>query len=158
MNPYAPPKAAVAAADGRVPSEWQRVKKVFTGMCAALAFLTAFNFLLKPPPAPDAVILALNCALALGLGVFIGRDIWLLKVRRSPLAVDILLYAVMIGGAAALVAVKELGIYDWNSLHLDLPMILVLGVPAALAWLTEARKRVRVYFGARQFVFVHGPL
>jgi hypothetical protein len=136
------------------PSQWQRAKWLFGGLWLTLTVLPLFNALLVPPPAPDVWILVLNSVLALSLGAFLARDMWRLKVRRSPLIVDVLLYAVVLGGVVLLIVVKETKLFVWNSLHLDLPVFLLLGTCAVAAWVTEATKGVRIYVGARHLIFV----
>lgn len=153
LNPYASPKVNVSVERPEEPSQWQRAKWVFGGLWLALTVLPLLNALLVLPPAPDVGILLLNSLLALGLGAFLARDMWRLKVRRSPLVVDVLLYAVVLGGVVLLVVVKETRLFVWNSLHLDVPIFLLIGTAAVAAWVTEAKKGVRIYVGARHFIF-----
>jgi hypothetical protein len=153
-NPYASPRADVSARELVEPPQWQRAKWVFAGLWLLLTALPLLNALLVPPSPPSMAVLALNSALALGIGGFIARDMWLLKVRRSPLIVDVLLYATVLGGLAFLIVAKETKFYEWNSLHLDVPTFVLMGIAAVAAWVTEAKKAVRIYIGARHFIFI----
>ena len=155
-NPYAPPKAAVDTAAGAQPSQWQRAKWVFGGLWVMLTLLPVLIALLILPPPPSIGVLILNSVFALGLAAFLARDMWRLKVRRSPLLVDILLYTVALGGLVFLIVVKETKVYEWNSLHLDVPIFLLMGAVALAAWITETKKAVRIYVGSRHFIFVDG--
>ena len=154
-NPYASPKADVGGRHEGEPSEWQRAKWVFGALWLALTVLTVLNALLVMPPAPDPWILAANSLVAIALGTFIARDMWLLKVRRSPLAVDALVYVLVLGGLAFLIVAKETKFFEWNSLHLDVPIFFLMGAATLGAWMTEARKDVRIYVGARHLVFIN---
>lgn len=152
-NPYTAPQANVAAEPRHEPPEWRRAKWIFSWLWLLLTVLPAVNAALVPRPTPDGVVLAVNCLLALGFGGFIARDMWLLKVRHSPLWIDIATYAVVLVGFVSIVLVKEMGILVWNDLHFDIPVFLLMGTIASAAWITEAKKRVRVYVGARHFIF-----
>jgi hypothetical protein len=88
------------------------------------------------------------------VGGFIARDMWLLKVRRFPLMVDVVLYVLVLGGLGFLIVGKETKFFEWNSLHLDIPISFLMGAASLGAWMTEARKNVRIYVGARHLVFV----
>ena len=155
-NPYAAPKADVRVEEPPQPSEWQRVKWLFGGLWLMLTLLPLLNMLFVVPPAPNPWTLFVNVLLAVAVGVFIARDIWLLRIRKSPLVVDVLLYTLVLGGIGGLIIAKETKVLDWNSLHLDIPIFFLLGVVTLTAWLTEKRKAVRVYVGARHLLFVGG--
>jgi hypothetical protein len=60
-----------------------------------------------------------------------------------------------VGGLAILIYVRETGVLVWNMLHFEIPGVVLLGIIAVAAGVTEARKQVRVYFGARILVFIH---
>ena len=156
LNPYASPKAAVDTREVPEPSQWQRAKWVFGGLWVLLTVLPLLNALLVPPPSPDMGVLALNSLLAFGFAAFLARDMWLLRVRRWPLIVDLLLYAIVFGGLVFLIIAKETKWYEWNSLHLDVPIFVLMGSVALAAWITESKKAVRIYVGARHFIFVDG--
>lgn len=153
-NPYAAPKVAVETDARPTPNEWQRAKWLFGGLWVALTLLPALNALLQPRPSPDGLVLAVNCSLAAAVGGFVARDMWRLKERRSPLWVDIGIYVLVFGGLALLIAFKETGMLVWNDLHLDIPVSLLMGIIAAAAWITEAKKKVRVYVTARSMAYV----
>jgi hypothetical protein len=138
----------------RRPREWKRAKWLFGGLWIALTVLPTLNALLVPRPTPSYLVLGANTVLAISIAAFMARDIWQLRVRRFPLWVDIMLYVSVIGGLAALIVVKEAGIWVWNDLHLDIPVFLLMGVLALTSFATEWKKRVRVYVGARQLHFV----
>ena len=154
-NPYASPRADVGGRPEGEPSEWQRAKWVFGALWLMLTMLPLLNALFVAPPAPDPWILVANSLLAMAIGIFVARDMWLLKVRRSPLAVDVLAYVLVLGGLAFLIVGKETKSFDWNSLHLDVPIFFLMGAATLGAWITEARKGVRIYVGARHLVFVN---
>lgn len=154
LNPYASPKASLSVEQVEEPAQWQRAKWIFSGLWLTLTVLPLLNALLVPPPTPKVGTLLLNSLLALGLGAFLARDMWRLKVRRSPLIVDALLYAVVVGGVVLLIVVKETKLFVWNSLHLDIPIFFLMGTAAVGAWVTEVKKGVRIYVGARHFIFV----
>jgi len=136
------------------PSEWHRAKWVFGTLWIALTVLLALNALLVRPPTPDYPILAVNIAIAIVIATFVARDIWQLRARRSPLWVDIVICVLVIGGLVALIVARETRIWAWNKLHLDIPVLVLLGVLALASFATESRKRVRVYIGTRQLHFV----
>jgi hypothetical protein len=158
QNPYAPPSARVAGADvggdAGHPSEWQRAKWVFGALCLLLAVLTVPKVMLHTAAEPDWAVLLINCVAATSVGAFVARDMWLLKSRLAPLIVDIAIYVIGLGGLFSLFFLRETGLFVWNPLHLEIPAVLTFGIIAAVAWLTESRKRVRIYVGARQLVFV----
>ena len=153
-NPYSPPKSDVSRKGFEEPSQWRRVKWVFGALWLMLTVLPMLNAFLIPPPSPNMGILLLNSFVALGVAALIARDMWLLKVRRSPLIVDILVYAIALGGFAFLIVLKETKLYVWNSIYLDVPIFMLMGTVAIAAWVTEAKKATRIYFGARNFMFV----
>lgn len=154
-NPYAAPTAKLGTEASEEPSNWQRAKLLFGGLWVLLTVLPLLNALLEPPTMPNVGVLLFNSFLALGFSAFLARDMWLMKVRRSPLIVDICLYVIIVGGLVFLIVLKESGLYVWNDLHLDVPVFLLMGSLALAAWMTEAKKAVRVYIGARHFIFVH---
>jgi hypothetical protein len=85
----------------------------------------------------------------------IGRDIWALRVRHSPLWVDIAMYILVLGGLGGAIFLREAGIYVWNTVYLDAFVVWLCVQVVAIAWATEKTKRVRVYLGARRLVFVN---
>ena len=136
------------------PSELSRMKWLYTGLWVLLTILPILNGMLKPSPPADPSILFINTLVAAALGGFIAHDVWKLKVRSWPLAIDILVYAVFILGFLALILLKESGVWNWNDTHLDVPVFVFLAVTTTAVWMTEARKGVKVYLGARQFIFI----
>ncbi len=136
------------------PSEWTRMKWLYTALWVLLTILPILNGLLTPPPPADPLILSANTLAATALGGFIAHDVWKLKVRCWPLAIDVLIYAVGILGFLALILLKEAGVWNWNDTHLDVPIFVFFAVSTSAVWITEARKRVKVYLGARQFIFI----
>jgi hypothetical protein len=153
-NPYASPRAGVSNKGFDEPSQWQRAKWVFGSLWLMLTALGLLNTFFVPPAAPSISVLVLNSLLALALAGYLARDMWLLKVRRSPLILDVLVYTIGLGGLVFLIVLKETKLYVWNELHLDVPAFLLIGTVAVAAWITEAKKAVRIYVGARHFIFV----
>lgn len=136
------------------PSEWTRMKWLYTALWVLLTSLTILNGLLKPPPPADPLILFMNTLVATVLGVSIAHDVWKLKVRCSPLVIDVLIYVILILGFLALIILKETGIWNWNDIYLDVPLIVFFTVSTTAVWITEARKGVKVYVGARRLIFI----
>lgn len=83
-----------------------------------------------------------------------AHDLWKLKVRHWPLVIDILIYAVFFLGLLTLMFLKETGTWNWNNTHLDVPLFVLFTVSTTAAWITEKRKEVKIYLGARGFLFI----
>jgi hypothetical protein len=81
-----------------------------------------------------------------------------LKVRRFTLLVDVIAYAVALGGVGFLIVANEINFYEWNFLLLDFSVVLLMGTVTVAAWITERKKMVRVYFGTRHLIFVHDEM
>jgi len=141
--------------EGKPPSEWCRAKRVYSLLPAIILVLSILSAMLKPPLAPDGLVLLAILSIASLLAWFVARDIWFLRVRENPLWIDVLCYVVPLGGLAALIFLRESHIYVWNTIYLDV-LIVWCSVPiAVVAWLTEKRKGVRIYIGARKLRFDH---
>jgi peptidoglycan/LPS O-acetylase OafA/YrhL len=136
------------------PSEWTRMKWLYTALWVLLTIMQILSGALPPPPPADPLILFTNIIVAAALGGFIAHDLWKLKVRYWPLAIDILIYAVFILGFLALISLKEAGVWNWNDTHLDVPLFVFFAVSTVAAWITENRKDVKIYFRARRFLFI----
>lgn len=130
------------------------MKWLYTTLWVLLSSLTILNGLLKPPPPTDPLILFTNTLVAAALGGAIAHDVWKLKVRCSPLVIDVLIYVILILGFLALIVLKETGIWNWNDTYLDVPLIVFFAVSTTAVWITEARKGVKVYLSARRFIFI----
>jgi hypothetical protein len=130
------------------------MKWLYTALWVLFTIPPILNGLLKPPPPADPLILFVNILAAIALGGFIAHDVWKLNVRCWPLVIDVLIYAVAILGSLALILLKEAGVWNWNATHLDVPAFVFLAVSTIAVWITEARKSVKVYLGARQFIFI----
>ena len=111
--------------------------------------------MLEPPPAPDSLSLLAILLLASLLAWFCARDIWFLRNRVSPLWIDVIGYVVTLGGLAALIYLRESRIYVWNSIYLEALIVWYSVSMAVVAGLTEKRKGMLVYLGARKLRFVH---
>ena len=139
----------------KLPSEWCRVIRVFSLLPAIILSLSILNAMLVPTPAPEGPYLLAILSIASLLSWVVARDIWLLRVRQGPLWIDVLCYVVVLGGLAVLIYLRESRIYVWNTIYLD-ALFVCFAVPIAVAaWLTEKRKGVRIYIGARRIRFVH---
>lgn len=136
------------------PSEWTRMKWVYTALWALLTILPILSALFKAPPPADPLILFTNTLAATSLGGFIAHDVWKLKVRYWPLAIDVLIYAIVILGVLALILFKETGVWNWNDTHLDVPVFALFAISTTAVWITEARKGVKIYLGARRLMFI----
>ncbi|MCX7176881.1 MAG: hypothetical protein NT159_23775 [Proteobacteria bacterium] len=130
------------------------MKRIYTVLWVVLTILPILNYLLKPPPPPDFLILFANTLVAGAVGGLLAHDVWTLKVRSWPLVVDVLIYMMFIFGFLALIYLKEAGVWNWNDTHLDFPVFVFLGVPTVAVWITEAKKGVKVYVSARKLIFV----
>lgn len=137
------------------PSEWCRAIRVYSLLPTVILFMSALNAMLKPPPAPDSLLFLAILSIASFLAWLVARDIWLLRVREHPLWIDVFSYVVVLGGLTVLIFLRESRIYVWNTIYLD-ALFVWCSVPiAVVAWLTEKRKGVRVYIGARKLRFIH---
>jgi hypothetical protein len=139
----------------RKPPEWSRAIWIFSFLPAIIIFLSIFKAILKPPSTPNSLYLLALWSIATLLAWIVGRDIWALRVRVWPGWIEALLYTVSLGGLAVLIFLRESGIYVWNTIYLDVPFVWCSVLIAVVAWLTEKRKGVRVYLGARRLRFVH---
>jgi hypothetical protein len=136
------------------PSEWTRMKWLYTTLWVMLAILPVLNGLLKPPPPAEPLILFVNIIAAAAIGGFIAHDVWKLRVRSWPLAIDVLIYAVLLLAFFALILLKEIGVWHWNDTHLDIPLFVFFLVTTTTVWITERKKGVKVYLGARKLIFI----
>lgn len=117
--------------------------------------MSVFNRMLKPLPAPDTLSLLGILSIASLLAWITARDIWFLRDRVSPLWVDIFVYVIALGTLAAIIFLRESGIYVWDTIYLDALFIWYSVSIAAVSWITEKRKGVRIYIGARKYRFVN---
>jgi hypothetical protein len=136
------------------PSEWTRMKWLYTTLWVMLAILPVLNGLLKPPPPAEPLILFVNIIAAAAIGGFIAHDVWKLRVRSWPLAIDVLIYAVLILAFFTLILLKEIGVWHWNDTHLDIPLFVFFLVTTTTVWITEQKKGVKIYLGARKLIFI----
>jgi hypothetical protein len=130
------------------------MKWLYTTLWVMLAILPVLNGLLKPPPPAEPLILFVNIIAAAAIGGFIAHDVWKLRVRSWPLAIDVLIYAVLLLAFFALILLKEIGVWHWNDTHLDIPLFVFFLVTTTTVWITERKKGVKVYLGARKLIFI----
>ena len=135
---------------------WSRAKWLFAALTIFIAAPSSLTWIFKPPT-PNTSLVVLVCLVASIIGWLVGRDIWALRVRHSPLWLDILGYVVALGGLGVLIYLRESKIFVWDTIYLEVFFVSLCSEIAAVAWITEARKNVRIYVDARVLIFIHEP-
>jgi hypothetical protein len=86
--------------------------------------------------------------------MYVGRKIWLLDSRKGPLWIDVLLWALAAAGLVGVVLVRDVWGMRFNFIYVSLPVLVANATLAAVCFVTEARKHVRIFMGARNFMFL----
>jgi hypothetical protein len=153
LSPYEPPKAVVSDAVGEPPAGWLRAKWAFFVTSIALAIVHLPDIVLGRAVS-RAMLLFNLCLLALCATLYVGRKIWRLDSHKGPLWIDILLWTLAVAGLVAIVVVREVWGIRFNFIYVSLPVLVANATLGAVCFVTEARKDVRIFMGARNFVFL----
>jgi len=137
------------------PSEWRRVIRVFSVLPTVILLISVLSASLMPQPAPNGPLLLVFLLIASFVAWLPARDIWALRVRQLPLWLDVAGYVFALGGLAVLIGLRESKIFVWNMIYLDAFFFWCTATIACVTWITERRKGVRVYIGARRLKFVY---
>ena len=154
-NPYASPKAPVDTGKGGELPEWRRAKLLWSLAAAITAVPCVAIEVLRPPVVVEP--LAMLCAWlgASVLGWLIASDIWRLRVQRRPLWEEIVAVIVGVGVVSVMIWLHASGILVWNMIYVGFFGGWLAALIAIVAWVTEAKKGVRVYYDGRTLVFIH---
>ena len=121
---------------------------------AGVLMIVAFSYLFPRTEPVNYIYMGLFCAIALAAALHHCGEMWTLKANRSPRWLG---YAAGFGSAAivgTLFVLHELKLFRWSLYYFELPFGLFCAVAAAGAWVTEWRKRVRVYAEVEGLAFV----
>jgi hypothetical protein len=89
------------------------------------------------------------------LGGLLCRDIWNLTVRHNPLWRDVLVIAVLVALLLLPHQLRMLGVWPWSAAAHNVLILSLLITMAVITFVTEHRKRVRVYLFPRRSYY--GP-
>lgn len=138
------------------PNELFRVKWIYCGIgLFILVPELLMQYFIDKPYSANWTNLCVSILIGSAVAWVIGRDIWALRVRHSPLWLDIAMYSLVLGSLGAAIFLRETGIYVWNTAYLDAFFVWLCAQIVIIASVTEKSKRVRVYLGARRLVFVN---
>ena len=139
-------------------TEFRRVKWFFLVLgilIAAIPPSPVYVFVYGLSVVPDTATLLVSTLVASALAWYVGRDIWLLRVRNNSLWIDVLTFLVTLAILGVAVVQHERNIWPWNFFSPDVFFILFSSLVVCVAWFTENRRNVRVYFGARNYLFIN---
>ena len=145
--------------DRKAPSELRRVVWLFAGLGAAVLFITPSALLSlswwHAQSPKDLLLLVFPISTGLALGLLCSWDIWHLTVRKNPLWKDLLIGAAALAGLGVMILLRESGLWVWSFASGDALITTLISTIAVVSFVTERRKKVRVYFGSRTLVFIH---
>jgi hypothetical protein len=152
-SPYAAPKAVVRDPSAEPPAGWLRAKWTFFVTSIGLGIVHVPD-ILPGRPVSRAMLLFNLCLLAFCATMYVGRKIWLLDSRKGPLWIDVLLWALAVAGLVGVVLVRDVWGMRFNFIYVSLPVLVANATLAAVCFVAEARKHVRIFMGARNFMFL----
>jgi len=116
--------------------------------------LAAFAAVFPKGESLNYLYLMLFCAMAIALALYVCREMWMLKTKRSPRWVGYVSAFGSGGVVLALLVLHDTKLFIWNHLYFEIPIALFCAITAVGAWITEWRKSVRVLVELEGVAFV----
>lgn len=116
--------------------------------------LAVFLFAIQKREPLSYFYLSLFSGISVALAILMCREMWTLRARHTPRWIGLLLGFASTALILALLVLHDLGMFMWNHLYFEIPFIIFFVLTGLCAWISEARKSVRIYVDIEGTKFV----